>query len=55
VIREVFSPQLERWLGPAIADAIADAPVDAKAADTVAVTPTDDRLQQVSRVAANGP
>jgi len=55
VIREVFSPQLERWLGPAIADVIADAPVDAKAADTVAVTPTDDRLQQVSRVAANGP
>jgi chorismate-pyruvate lyase len=36
VIREVFSPQLERWLGPAIADG----------------TP-DDRLQQVSRVAAN--
>jgi hypothetical protein len=37
VIREVFSPQLERWLGPAIANGS-----------------VDDRLQQVSRVAANG-
>lgn len=47
VIREVFSPNLERWLGPAIADATA---ANTRTSDTT----TDYRLQQVSRVAANG-